>query len=79
MKKYVVNSNLNSALLGDSHRYESEKGIISMVHPCYCTFETYEIYSIKGDLFSDIERYDTLEDAEKRIIELLGKDFKFGR
>ena len=52
-----------------------------MVHPCFGTFETYEIYCIKGDLFEDIERYETLEDAEKRIIDLIGDDFifKFGR
>lgn len=79
MKKYVVNSELSPQFLGDSHRYETDKGIISMVHPCFANFETYEIYCLKGDLFIDVERYETLELAEKRIIELIGSDFKFGR
>jgi len=84
VKKYVIDSgiqlpNFPEGFLGDSHRYETDKGIISMVHPCYANFETFEIYSIKGELFDDVERYDTIEEAERRIIELLGADFKFGR
>ena len=58
-------------LLGNSNRYKTEKGEISCVHPCMVTMERYEIFSIEGDLFEDIERYDTLEEAEERIYELL--------
>jgi hypothetical protein len=79
VKKYVVATELPSWFWGESHRYETDKGIISMVFPCFANFETYEIYCIKGELFRDVERYDTLEDAEKRIVELIGGDFKFGR
>ena len=35
------------------------------------TFNSYEIYCISGQLFDDIERYHTLEQAENRINELL--------
>lgn len=84
MKKYVIDSGIQSpyfpeGFLGDSHRYETDKGIISMVRPCFANFQSFEIYSIKGELFDDVERYYTIEDAERRIIELLGTDFKFGR
>lgn len=79
MKKYVVVSELSQQFLGDSHRYETDKGIISMVFPCYANFQTYEIYCIEGNLFEDVERYETIELAEKRVIELIGSDFKFGR
>lgn len=57
--------------VSDSHRYKTEKGIISLVHPCAVTFGQYEIYCIEGDLFEDIERYDTFREAEERINELL--------
>lgn len=79
MKKYVVVSELSQQFCGDSHRYETDKGIISMVFPCFTNFNTYEIYCIEGDLFDDVERYPTFELAEKRIVELIGNDFKFGR
>lgn len=69
MKKYI--SKRINILYGNSHRYETEKGIISCVHPCEGTFNTFEIYCIKGRLFDDVERYDTLEDAENRIKQLL--------
>ncbi len=76
MEKYTVNrasinGTLGENILGDSHRYKSDKGEISCVHPCMATMDLYEIYCIKGDLFEDIERFDTLEEAEARINELL--------
>lgn len=58
-------------LVSDSHRYKTAKGEISMITPCYASFDMYEIYCIEGDLLQDIERYDTLEEAEERINELL--------
>jgi hypothetical protein len=70
MEKSVVSSGI-SFIVGDSHRYKTKKGIISCVHPCFGTFDTYEIYCIEGDLFDDIERYETLEEAEGRIKNLL--------
>ena len=70
MEKFIVENEI-PGLLSDSNRYKTEKGEISMLTPCRATFNTYEIYCIEGDLFDDIERYDTLEEAEARINELL--------
>ena len=73
MKTYKVENKagLEMGLVGDSNRYETEKGIISLVYPCFATMDKYEIYCIKGDLFEDIERFGTLEEAEQRIRGLL--------
>jgi hypothetical protein len=72
MEKYIVKSGLpDKTRLGDSHRYKTNKGEISLVYPCYSTFNSYEIYCIEGSLFEDIERYKTLEEAESRINGLL--------
>lgn len=54
-----------------SHRYKTEKGEISLIHPHRYTMNMYEIDCIEGDLFEDVERYSTLEEAEQRINELL--------
>ncbi len=35
------------------------------------SFGNYEIYSLKGDLFEDIERYPNVKTAGERIHELL--------
>jgi len=53
--------------------YESEKGKISLIYlPNYFPNESFwEIFSIKGNLFEDVERFDTKKEAEKRIKELL--------
>jgi hypothetical protein len=76
MEKKIIESGIKAAggvqnFLSDSHRYSSDKGEISMLYACYATFNSYEIYCIEGGLFEDIERYDTLEEAEQRINELL--------
>ena len=60
-----------AGLLSDSHRYASERGEISMIYPCVASMHRYEIYCLRGDLFGDIERYDTLGEAEERIRSLL--------
>lgn len=69
IEKYIVEN--RSAMVGNSHRYKTSKGEISLVYPCSVTFDCYEIYCIEGDLFEDIERYNTLKEAEKRINKLL--------
>ena len=72
----MVKTKISSAiagLVGDSNRYKTDKGEISLVYPCKVTMDRYEIYCISGDLFDDVERYDTLDEAETRITELLGK------
>jgi hypothetical protein len=58
-------------LIGDSHRYKTDKGEISLVYPSMLTFDLYEIYCTEGDLFDDTERYNSIEDAEERIESLL--------
>lgn len=54
-----------------SHRYESEKGIISLIDPCETSCFKFEIYCISGNLFDDIERYDSVLEVEERIKNLL--------
>ena len=71
VKRYTVTNDLVPRLVGDSHRHETKKGIISLIYPCITSRHLYEIYCIEGNLFEDIERFDTLERAEIRIEELL--------
>ncbi len=70
MEKEIIKSGV-PGILSDSHRYITELGEISMLYPCKATFDSFEIYCIEGDLFQDIERYETLEEAENRINDLL--------
>lgn len=49
----------------------SNKGMISLINPERFTMNMYEIYSLKGNLFEDIERFDTEEEALRRCRELL--------
>jgi len=72
MEKFVVENKAATKVVGDSHRYKNERGEISLVHPCMATMDRYEIYCIEGGLLEDVERFDTLEEAEERITELLG-------
>lgn len=72
MKRSIVKNEYNTyTKLSDSHRYSNEIGEISLLYPCFATQNLFEIYCIEGDLFYDIERYSTLEEAEDRIKELL--------
>jgi len=71
MEKSIEKSVIEG-LVGDSHRYKNQNGEISMIHPCAATMGSYEIYCIEGELFDDVERFSTLEEAENRVIELLG-------
>jgi hypothetical protein len=70
MKKSIIKSGIEG-LVSDSHRYKTNKGEISLLYPCRATMEMFEIYSIEGNLFEDVERYDSLQEAEERINELL--------
>ena len=67
----VMNIQENSETRIDSHRYSNEKGEISLIYPSWVSMDSYEIYCIRGSLFDDIERFDSLEDAENRIFKLL--------
>ena len=64
-----------SPLIGKyQYIYSSEKGKISLVElPDYFKDgkTLWEIYSLEGDLFEDIERFDSKEEAENTIEELL--------
>lgn len=74
IEKYVKRSSPGLRyLVGDSHRYKNEKGEISLVYPCMATMDEYEMFCIQGDLFEDIERFSSFEEAEERINELLNK------
>ena len=70
MEKSILNIGIEG-LISDSNRYKTVKGEISLLTPCRATFNTFEIYCINGNLFEDIERYDTLQEAEERIHNLL--------
>tara|TARA_B110000503_G_C7073572_1_gene381897 strand:- start:710 stop:985 length:276 start_codon:yes stop_codon:yes gene_type:complete len=71
VKRDLELNSIAPGLLSDSHRYSSEKGLISLLEPCGATMGCYEIFCINGNLFHDIERYDTLEEVENRIEKLL--------
>ncbi len=54
--------------------YSSDKGEISLVELLSYFKEgedLWEIYCLQGKLFEDVERFETKEEAEKRIQELL--------
>lgn len=68
MEKYIKQFTTSPKV---SHRYKTHIGEISLLPPCRATLYSFEILSIDGDLFENIERYDTLQEAEKRIYELL--------
>ena len=71
VKRDLELNSIAPGLLSDSNRYSSEKGLISLLEPCGATMGCYQIYCIGGNLFDDIERYDTLDEVECRINELL--------
>lgn len=50
----------------------SDKGMISILNPEAFTMNMYEIYSLDGNLFEDIERFDNEQEALDRCKELLG-------
>ena len=72
MKKTTLQSGIEG-MVSNAVYYETEKGIISMLTPCQATMNRFQIYSIKGRLFTYIERYESLEEVEERINELLNE------
>lgn len=73
MEHTIVRNDNVFGLVGDSHRYKTNKGEISLLYPCRLTNNMYEIYCVKGKLIDDIERFYTLNEAEERIKNLLNK------
>lgn len=51
--------------------HTTDKGSISIIPPCQFTMDMYEIYCLEGNLFDDIERFYTKEEAMERINNLL--------
>jgi len=54
--------------------YSSDKGEVSLVkflNYCKDGDNFWEIYSTKGNLFEDVERFDSKKEAEARIREVL--------
>jgi len=55
-------------------RYISKRGEISLIEPSWVSMGLWEIYVIDGeDLFDDVERFSTREQAENRIKSLFGE------
>jgi len=73
MEKSVNSRGSIFGILGPSNRYSNEKGLISLIEPCRATMNTYEIYCLEGDLFEDVERFDSLDAAEAAIRSYLGE------
>lgn len=75
IEKYIKGEPISTEgmglLVGASRRYKTNIGEISCVHPYRATMDSFEIFCIEGSLFEDIERYDTLEETEEKITELL--------
>ena len=56
--------------------YSSDKGKISLVLlPNYFhdEIDLWEIYSLEGELFEDVERFESKEEAEERIVVIMGE------
>lgn len=56
------------------HIFSSEKGKVSLIYLLNYLLDgrnTWEIYCLEGDLFEDVERFDSKKDAMRRIREVL--------
>ena len=69
----LLNSHRISLGLAVCIDYKKGNKEISLLYPNTFTMDCYEIYCISGDLFDGIERYETLGEAEARIMELLNE------
>jgi len=62
---------LKSPIIGEDHFvYSSDKGSISLILlPNYFLNgkDLWEIYSLEGDLFDDVERFPSFKKAEERV------------
>ena len=69
MEKYIVEAegDVMKKIVGDSHRFKTSKGEISLIYPSRATMESFEIYCISGNLFDDTERYDSYNEAYEAI------------
>lgn len=72
--------NTDCSIIGKyQHIFSNEKGRMSMIElPNYFRdgIDLWEIYCLEGELFDDIERFNTPENAIKRVYELLGETYK---
>ncbi|MBD0400548.1 hypothetical protein [Flammeovirga sp. EKP202] len=66
-----IQKSFQNGPFADAVTYKSVKGEISLVYPCYVQHGKYEIYDLKGNLFGKTETYSSVEQAEKRIEDLL--------
>src|SRR5438105_4627801 len=57
--------------------YTGAKGRISLVelHTLYRS-APWEIYCLEGELFEDVERFNTKDEAEERVKELMGEEIE---
>ncbi|WP_157491251.1 hypothetical protein [Flammeovirga sp. SJP92] len=66
-----IQKSLHNGPFSDTVSYKSDKGEISLIYPCYVNHGKCEIYDLKGNLFKKSEMYSSVEQAEKRIADLL--------
>ena len=75
MRNAKLRGEVKHTLIGRwQYIYKSQKGEISLVKLIsyyHDGVDLWEIYCLKGNLFDDIERFDTKKEAEIRIRELL--------
>lgn len=72
----MVTRYVKSTYIGDSYRYKNNKGEISLIKIPNFLYENrpYEIYCIKGKLFSFAQNFSSFKKAEERIALYLGED-----
>ena len=70
-KEWVDGKKIFRKLVNKWHYiYSSDKGKISLVrlfNYFYKGYNFWEIYSLEGELFEDVERFNTKKEAEKQI------------
>lgn len=73
----LYNGGLKSMFGKYQYIYESDKGQISLlklINYFRDGHDLWEIYCLEGDLFDDVERFNTKKEAEERIKDLLGDE-----
>ncbi len=61
------------------HIFSSNKGKISLIllkDYLWNGIDVWEIYCLEGNLFEDCERFNTKEEAKKRVMEILNEETK---
>lgn len=70
----ILFENYEPKIIWFQSKFTSSKGSISLIHLGFTSYHekyNWELYCIQGNLFEDVERYDSLIDAIHRIEKLL--------